>query len=301
MFKKILVPVDLAEPELAKPAIDTAIAMARTSQGSLRIVNVLPMTPVMLAEYVPPDFEVQQRKAAEDAIAIIAKETGLEPSRVSTTVRQGGIYQEILEEANNIHADLIVMSSEGRSGARKMFFGSTAERVLRQTVTPTLVVPPAANAIVRDDASGPSLAIAHVIAALDFSDTTAATAQAAATLAVRSRARLTLAHVVPPARGLDRWAALVDEHQAQRTARAGHELTLLAGELQAQVPDVRMTASQGDPERVLATLAAEQPQTLLVMGIRRGAGLLAPQPGSTAYKVLCLARTPVLVVPSRIR
>jgi hypothetical protein len=37
-----------------------------------------------------------------------------------------------------------------------------------------------------------------------------------------------------------------------------------------------------------------------VMGVRRG-GLLAPQPGSTAYRVLCLARAPVLVVPARVR
>jgi hypothetical protein len=64
---------------------------------------------------------------------------------------------------------------------------------------------------------------------------------------------------------------------------------------------VRTAASQGDPERVLATLAREQPQTLLVMGVRRGAAMVAPHAGSTVYKVLCLARTPVLVVPSRIR
>ena len=106
---------------------------------------------------------------------------------------------------------------------------------------------------------------------------------------------------MPEARGLDRWAALVEEHQAQRTARAGQELALLAREVQAQVPDVRTAASQGEPERVLATLAGEQPHSLLVMGVRRGAGLLSPQPGSTAYKVLCLARTPVLVVPTRLR
>ena len=76
---------------------------------------------------------------------------------------------------------------------------------------------------------------------------------------------------------------------------------MIAREMQAQVPDVRTVASQGEPERVLATLAAEQPHSLLVMGVRRGAGLLSPQPGSTAYKVLCLARTPVLVVPARLR
>ena len=41
MYKKILVPVDLADTDLAKPAIATAIEMARTSGGSVRLVNVL--------------------------------------------------------------------------------------------------------------------------------------------------------------------------------------------------------------------------------------------------------------------
>ncbi len=67
MYKQILVPIDLSDPELAKPAIANAVMMARQTDGTIRLVNVLPLTPVMLAEYVPPDFEVQQRKAAEDA------------------------------------------------------------------------------------------------------------------------------------------------------------------------------------------------------------------------------------------
>ena len=57
------------------------------------------MTPVMLAEYVPPDFDVQQRGSAEEALATIAKESGLDAAKVSTVVRQGGIYHEVLEEA----------------------------------------------------------------------------------------------------------------------------------------------------------------------------------------------------------
>jgi nucleotide-binding universal stress UspA family protein len=142
MYKQILVPIDLSDPELAKPAIANAVMMARQNDGTIRLVNVLPLTPVMLAEYVPPDFEVQQRKAAEDAIAIIAKETGLEPSGVSTTVRQGGIYQEILEEANNIHADLIVMSSHRpqRHAVRTYFLGSNAGHVVRYAKCSVLVV-----------------------------------------------------------------------------------------------------------------------------------------------------------------
>ena len=73
MFKQILVPVDLTDPELAKPSLETAVALARPTGGHLRLLNVMPMTPVMLAEYVPPDFDEQQRKSAEEALASIAK------------------------------------------------------------------------------------------------------------------------------------------------------------------------------------------------------------------------------------
>ncbi len=78
MYKCILVPIDLADTELAKPAISTAKLLADSVGSSIRLVNVLPLTPVMLAEYVPPDFEAQQRKSAEDALAIICKESGFE-------------------------------------------------------------------------------------------------------------------------------------------------------------------------------------------------------------------------------
>jgi nucleotide-binding universal stress UspA family protein len=142
MYKTILVPIDLADAELAKPAIKAAVMMAGQSGGTVRLVNVLPLTPVMLAEYVPPDFEAQQRKSAEDALAIVCKESGLESSRVSATVRQGGIYQEILEEGKAIGADLIVMSSHRpqRPGIRTYFLGSNAGHVVRYAQCSVLVV-----------------------------------------------------------------------------------------------------------------------------------------------------------------
>jgi nucleotide-binding universal stress UspA family protein len=142
MYKKILVPIDLADQELAKPAVATAMMMVEQSHGTIRFINVLPLTPVMLAEYVPPDFEVQQRKAAEDALAIVVKETGLPAERASSTVRQGGIYQEILEEAGSVGADLIVMSSHRpqRHAVRTYFLGSNAGHVVRYAKCSVLVV-----------------------------------------------------------------------------------------------------------------------------------------------------------------
>jgi nucleotide-binding universal stress UspA family protein len=97
---------------------------------------------VLLAEYVPPDFEVEQRKSAEEALAALVTQTGLEPSRISATVRQGGIYQEILEEANSIQADLIVMTSHRpqRHAVRTYFLGSNAGHVVRYARCSVLVV-----------------------------------------------------------------------------------------------------------------------------------------------------------------
>jgi len=139
MYTKILVPVDLADTDLAKPAVETAISMAKTSGGTVRLVNVLPMTPVMLAEYVPADFDVQQRKSSEDALAIVARECDLNAAHISTCVRQGGIYHEVLEEAKAIGADLIVMSSH-RPAMRTYFLGSNAGHVVRYAKCSVLVV-----------------------------------------------------------------------------------------------------------------------------------------------------------------
>ena len=139
MFKKILVPVDLAETDLAKVAINTACNMARESGGAVRLLNVMPMTPVMLAEYVPPDFEAQQKSASEEALAIIANECPLSPGQVTSVVRQGGIYHEILEEAKHIGADLIVMSSH-RPAMKTYFLGSNAGHVVRYAKSSVLVL-----------------------------------------------------------------------------------------------------------------------------------------------------------------
>jgi hypothetical protein len=99
MYQKILVPIDLADLDFAKPALAAAVSLVQSSGGAIRLINVIPMTPVMLAEYVPPDFDVQQRGSAEESLEGVARESGYDPAKVSTVVRQGGIYHEVLEEA----------------------------------------------------------------------------------------------------------------------------------------------------------------------------------------------------------
>jgi nucleotide-binding universal stress UspA family protein len=139
MFKSILVAVDLAETDLAKSSIETAVALARASNGQVHLLNVLPPTPIGLAEYVPPDFDVQQRRSAGEALKIIATESGISAEQITTAVRQGGIYHEILEEAKDVAADLIVMSSH-QPGMRTYLLGSNASHVVRYARCSVLVV-----------------------------------------------------------------------------------------------------------------------------------------------------------------
>ena len=142
MFKSILVPIDLADTDLAKPAIATAATLSQTWNGAVRLLNVQPMTPAMLAEYVPADFDALQRGASQEALTIVARESGIDAARISTAVRQGGIYHEILEEAEAIKADLIVMTSHRpqRHAVRTYFLGSNAGHVVRYAKCSVLVV-----------------------------------------------------------------------------------------------------------------------------------------------------------------
>jgi nucleotide-binding universal stress UspA family protein len=139
VFRRILVPIDLAHPDLGTPSIETAVTLARASGGSVRLLNVLPITPADLAAYVPADFDEQQRRTAEEALEIVAKECRLDARHVSVTVRQGGVYHEIIEEATALAADLIVMSSH-RPGKRSYFLGSNAAHVVRYATCSVLVV-----------------------------------------------------------------------------------------------------------------------------------------------------------------
>ncbi|HET6378657.1 MAG TPA: universal stress protein, partial [Methylocella sp.] len=68
MYKKILVPIDLTELAVAKPALDAASELAAQSKGELRLVTVETLLPASFMEYVPPDFDKSQEERATQAL-----------------------------------------------------------------------------------------------------------------------------------------------------------------------------------------------------------------------------------------
>ena len=139
MYKTILVPIDLAEVDVAKPAVDKAIALADWTGAALRLVNVQPLLPATYMDYVPSDFDEQQKDWAEKAMKDLAAKVPLPSGRVSTVVRIGGVYPEILAEAEEWGADLIVIGSH-RPAMSTYLLGSNAKTVVRHAKCSVLVV-----------------------------------------------------------------------------------------------------------------------------------------------------------------
>lgn len=139
MFKTILVPIDLSDLDVASPAIEAAVRMAEWSGAALRLVNVQQILPATYMDYVPSDFDTQQREWATSELKKIALKVALPQERVSTAVRIGGIYPEILAEAEEWGADLIVIGSH-RPAMSTYLLGSNAKTVVRHAKCSVLVV-----------------------------------------------------------------------------------------------------------------------------------------------------------------
>ena len=139
MFKTLLVPVDVTEAETAMPAIDRAVAMAAASEGSVRLIYVISVVPITYMEFATPDFLDDQQKAAERELDAIAAKIALPAGRVSTLVRMGSIYHEVLDEAEKIDADLVVVGSH-RPSMRTYLLGSNAGTIVRHATCSVLVV-----------------------------------------------------------------------------------------------------------------------------------------------------------------
>jgi nucleotide-binding universal stress UspA family protein len=139
MYKTILVPIDLADVKVARPALDAAVELARASGGDIRLITVRSLMPVTYMEYVPADFDATSRAEAEADLKVVAGELALPRERVSLAIRVGSVYGEVLDEAADCKADLIVVGSHRPSMATYLL-GSNATTIVRHAKCSVLVV-----------------------------------------------------------------------------------------------------------------------------------------------------------------
>src|SRR5690606_33876681 len=101
----------------------------------LHVVEIVP-TPEVVESGT---FNTHLRETATAQLAEWKKEvTG--PIAVKTALGDGAAYREIVRAADETNIDLIILGTQGRSGVSRFFIGSTAERVVRHSPCPVMVV-----------------------------------------------------------------------------------------------------------------------------------------------------------------
>jgi len=143
MYKKILAPLDGSElAECALEHVRTVTKGRRAPKVILLQVIPFPAHPAhtLSDELIRSESEKAEANA-RDYLAKVADSLRADGIAVETAIVRGGPAEEILDYAKENKVDLIVMSTHGRSGVSRWVFGSVAERVLRHSATPVLIVP----------------------------------------------------------------------------------------------------------------------------------------------------------------
>jgi nucleotide-binding universal stress UspA family protein len=190
-------------------------------------------------------------------------------------------------------ADLIVMSSRGRSGVRKAFFGSTTERVLRETAIPVLITPnepPATTSL-----SEMARRIHRILTPVDLTSASRRQVTIACGIAKALGVPVILTHVLEPIFVPVRVREALSGADSARRSQVDVRLA----ELEALVPagvTVEHVVSTGDPADEIVHIAQTRGANLIVMGLHSG-GFLGPRMGAVTYRVLSTTRALVVALP----
>ncbi len=141
-IEKILFPTDFMEG--CKEAVSYAVDLARKYNASLHIVHVIHDVTQATGLYVPHVAVNELFKSMEEEANKQIKRDYLEETRglenITYKVLRGIPYEEIIKYAKQEGIDLIVMASHARKGLDRLFFGSTAEKVVKNAECAVLTV-----------------------------------------------------------------------------------------------------------------------------------------------------------------
>ncbi len=144
-YKKVLFCTDFSEN--SNYAFEFAYGIAKRDKGLLYILHVIPRNPnqEMIRGYVSEDILRNIQKGLEQELDDNYKEhytkKMADSVRFEVVTKSGREDEEIIEFAKDEKVDIIVVGTHGRTGIEHVFFGSVAEKVLRQSPFPVFVIP----------------------------------------------------------------------------------------------------------------------------------------------------------------
>ena len=299
-IEHILCPVDFSE--CSRQAFDQAVAIARRHGADVTVLHVLPEPSAVPALPYGPEgpgpfgFETVTRdRALAELKRFLATDHGV-PVHYETA-ESSNVYKAILQQTSRTAADLVVMGTHGRSGFDYLVLGSVAEKTLRTSPVPVLIVPPLLPEGLPVD-RGP---VRSVLCAVDFSQDSARAAGYAVSIVRRAAGRLTLLHVVEPILlGYDPKAGTgfdVEGYERGLADSARARLQTFAPDAADLGCEVEAIVSRGKAYQEILRAAAERQTDLTVLGVHGRHALDRLVFGSTAEHLVRRSTCPVLAVP----
>lgn len=143
--KNVVVPTDLSK--ISYSAFEYARSVAEQYNANVHLIYVLEKTPPFLAmrsldiseEKVMESMEQEAQSGLKEAVSKFHDSAAV---NVIPVLKKGIDYEEIIKYSKEISADLIVIATHGRTGILYTLLGSVAEKVIRHSKIPVLVIPP---------------------------------------------------------------------------------------------------------------------------------------------------------------
>ena len=140
MYTDILLPVDLGNESSWAKALPAAIEYCEAFGSNLHVMTVMPdFRSPMVAQFFPDDHEGKLMDNAKGVLHKFVADRVPEEIKVQHIVADGTIYKAIIETADDIGADLIIMGSH-RPELQDYLLGPNAARVVRHSQKSVLVV-----------------------------------------------------------------------------------------------------------------------------------------------------------------
>jgi nucleotide-binding universal stress UspA family protein len=287
---RLLAATDLSAP--ARHAAERAALLARELGAELALLHVISASPVdrlrrLLAE-APADLEARvgadARRDIERLGEILRSAYGV-PARAE--VSSGQLIAQINGRAVAGDADLVVLGARGASYMRHLLLGSTAERLVRKSVKPLLVV-----------RQPPHEAYRRVLVGVDFSPSSLPALAAARAVAPAAELVVLHAYEVPfedRLRSSGLAEDTLDQYRLIARRQALQGMQSLLADAGVEPGSVETLVRQGDPASLVIEQEQERDCDLIVVGRHGESTLEAILLGSVTRHVLQASQGDVLV------
>jgi nucleotide-binding universal stress UspA family protein len=281
--------VALDGSQLSEAAVPYAVAMAKALNTSVIVLGVLEPQPP--SDLFPTHASAEAQERFRSYLDMVAKRVESQSVQSEVNLRSGRPAEEILASIEQVQPRLLVMSTHGRSGLTRWYYGSVAGRMAHDAPVSTLLIGPKAAPRARAGL------VRRILVPLDGSALAEAALPVAGEIASSSGAEVVLAQVIWWANQtfmLDMPAGTIDQIHEELMESAKATLARAAARLSLERP-VKTSVLRGPPAQTLIDFVADEAIDLVVMASHCRAGVGRAALGSVADRML-QSSAPVLLV-----